>query len=739
MDTRADGSSRGPAVSSGSRRWRGRLRFVLAAAASLTLHLLLKRGLEQTTLAVRPPGDAARALAPSFRPRMAADFPLEPDRERRDAPAHERPLDIPVPASDVTTANRVPGTPQRVVEAIDADEEHAADVSVDGTLGLPAPAAEDAAPAAPVEVARDVPVPVGSETSTPALADEGVPGSPVDTVPALPRRRPEDSAGRVASEFVGVSDDADGAPGAEGAAVPSVAPARRFARRPDAAVTPNAPADLERVGIPMAAVDGDERRAEDIVRSTDGSKDEASRAGPSAAGGGLPAPAASALARRSRRSRDGALAGTAALREAIIEPDPDGERLSVTAPAGALAASAGPTRRPPSGVPETAPTGLQRATVSSLPTETRVRETAEAFARRARTLREPTPADAVVERGLAWLARGQAADGRWTLGRYAADGAGGAVRLKSDTAATGLALLAFLGAGYDHFDGAHRDTIRRGLEWLVSVQKEDGDLFLPADPVTNACAWLYSHGIATTALCEAVGMTGDPLLRPAAQKALRFAVAAQQPGRGGWRYQPRADSDLSVSGWMLVALRAGALAGLDVPAESFAGVEKLLGESTIPGGAGRYAYNALEPGQRPSDRSGACMTALGTLMRLHTGTHVRDDAIAAAAASLGNALPAWSPRDRAARDAYLWYYSSQVLVHTGGRQWDAWYGRLTAVLAERQATSGPDAGSWDPLGAVPDRWGAYGGRLYVTTLHLLALEVPYRHLPTYSVSDARPE
>jgi hypothetical protein len=32
---------------------------------------------------------------------------------------------------------------------------------------------------------------------------------------------------------------------------------------------------------------------------------------------------------------------------------------------------------------------------------------------------------------------------------------------------------------------------------------------------------------------------------------------------------------------------------------------------------------------------------------------------------------------------------------------------------------------------VPDRWGAYGGRIYVTCLHLLTLEVPDRRLPTY--------
>ena len=92
-----------------------------------------------------------------------------------------------------------------------------------------------------------------------------------------------------------------------------------------------------------------------------------------------------------------------------------------------------------------------------------------------------------------------------------------------------------------------------------------------------------------------------------------------------------------------------------------------------------------------------------------------------------------SERDKT-RDAYLWYYASQVLVQTGGPEWEVWYERLCRVLEAEQATDATAAGSWDPLGAVPDRWGSYGGRLYVTALHLLALEVPYRHLPTYGVT-----
>jgi hypothetical protein len=42
-----------------------------------------------------------------------------------------------------------------------------------------------------------------------------------------------------------------------------------------------------------------------------------------------------------------------------------------------------------------------------------------------------------------------------------------------------------------------------------------------------------------------------------------------------------------------------------------------------------------------------------------------------------------------------------------------------------------NAGSWEPAGAIPDRWSAHAGRLYVTTMNLLNLEVYYRHLPIY--------
>lgn len=388
------------------------------------------------------------------------------------------------------------------------------------------------------------------------------------------------------------------------------------------------------------------------------------------------------------------------------------------------------------------PRTLERIAAVALPSDGRVRDVAEAFAGRRPTagraaggIEDPATLDRarrMVDAGLDFLARSQQADGRWRLTEFAGVTPGDVPKLDSDTAATGLALLAFFGAGHDHFDGRYRDTVRRGLEFLISVQKPDGDLFLPADELSNSCGWLYSHGIAALAVCEAVGMTGDPLVRPAAEKACGFIAASRHPTLGGWRYTPRSDADLSVSGWMLVALRAGGLGGVPTDPAALDGVRTLLAASATPGDPVRYAYNARKADQRRTDLSVACMTAVGTLMRLHTGATTDDAEIIAAGRTLAAVEPTYGTTAQNRRDAYLWYYASQALVHTGGPEWRRWYASLVATLEPEQRKAGELGGSWDATGQIPDRWGAYGGRVYVTTLHLLALEVPWRHLPTYA-------
>jgi hypothetical protein len=344
-----------------------------------------------------------------------------------------------------------------------------------------------------------------------------------------------------------------------------------------------------------------------------------------------------------------------------------------------------------------------------------------------------------IELGLDFLARHQSPDGRWSLHDYAQGREGypneaDAAALRSDSAATGLALLAFLGAGYDHVTGdRHQPVVAKGIDFLVGNQQANGDLYVREDAKSNESAWLYSHAIATIALCEAYGMTGDIKLREPAQRAIDFAVSSQHKTLGGWRYRPGFEADTSVTGWMLMALKSGELAGLDVPRESYERVRQWL-DSAEAGREGQYVYNPLAPdtaerrqGREPTNT----MTAVGLLMRLYLGKNREDPELARGAEVLVRNLPDLGTYASRSRDTYYWYYATQVMFHMRGDHWKSWNERLHPLLVGSQLQRGPLAGSWDPRRPVPDRWGPQAGRIYVTTMNLLSLEVTYRHLPIY--------
>ena len=86
------------------------------------------------------------------------------------------------------------------------------------------------------------------------------------------------------------------------------------------------------------------------------------------------------------------------------------------------------------------------------------------------------------------------------------------------------------------------------------------------------------------------------------------------------------------------------------------------------------------------------------------------------------------------RDTYYWYYATQVLKFVDGQRWNQWNNLLRPMLIRSQEKSGDLAGSWNPYRPVPDRWGGFGGRLYVTTMNLLSLEVRHRMLPLYQTN-----
>lgn len=334
-----------------------------------------------------------------------------------------------------------------------------------------------------------------------------------------------------------------------------------------------------------------------------------------------------------------------------------------------------------------------------------------------------------IEIGLSYLANTQNKDGSWSL-----QGHGENVLLRSNTAATGLCLLAFQGAGYTHRQHQYASTISRGIDYLMNRQQNNGDLFVPEDAISNRNVAFYSHGIAALAMCEAYGMTQDPELREPAQRCLNYITSTQHNERGGWRYTAQVSSDTSVTGWMMMALKSGQLSGLEVPEATYQGIQRWLGLSQVPQQPDRYRYNPFAP-DTPTQRHGRMatptMTSVGMLMRMYSGWRRDNESMKSAAEYLLQYPPRIGSVQSPQKDTYYWYYATQVMFHMGGDYWDRWNRSLNPILIQSQVKTGVNAGSWDPAGAIPDRWSAHAGRLYVTTMNLLNLEVYYRHLPIY--------
>jgi hypothetical protein len=215
-------------------------------------------------------------------------------------------------------------------------------------------------------------------------------------------------------------------------------------------------------------------------------------------------------------------------------------------------------------------------------------------------------------------------------------------------------------------------------------------------------------------------MTGDTRWQEPAQRALDYCLEVQSP-EGGWRYQPGFDSDLSVTGWFVMALQSARMAGLHVPSESLLRVGNFLDSVSHDAGA-KYAYT---PGQGKR----LSMTAEGLLCRQYLGWPRNDARLRRGVEELLANLP----EDReGVRDAYYWYYAAQVCHHMEGDAWRQWNVVMREVIPAMQVREGKERGSWDP-----DRDSGIGvsggGRLFVTCLSTFMLEVYYRHLPLYQL------
>jgi hypothetical protein len=313
--------------------------------------------------------------------------------------------------------------------------------------------------------------------------------------------------------------------------------------------------------------------------------------------------------------------------------------------------------------------------------------------------------DRAIHRALDYLKSTQQADGSWESAGFG-----------KATSITSLSVMAFLAAGHVPGEpGPYREAVEKGIKYVTTNQKPNGML------TTNTSHGpMYCHGISTLMLAEVVGMSADPVIaeesRVALAKAIDLILKAQDLAKspsqaGGWRYQPTSrDSDLSVSGWQVMALRAAKSAGCVVPSGQIDKALDYVKKCAVRDGGG-FAY---QPGGGPNNPR----TGTGILSLEICGDHATPEAIAGAEYLIKHP-PRWSSEDF----FYESYYCSQATFQAGDKYFLTYYPKLVAILLEHQDKDG----SW-LSGDAHDR---SGGKNYCTAMAVLSLAVEYRYLPIY--------
>lgn len=326
-----------------------------------------------------------------------------------------------------------------------------------------------------------------------------------------------------------------------------------------------------------------------------------------------------------------------------------------------------------------------------------------------------------VSLALVWLAEHQMPDGGWSFDHALAPSCRSQCRnpgrLKdARNAATAMALLPFLGAGQTHKEGKYKKAVNAGLYFLtrrMEVSPKKGGMLI--EPGGN----MYSHGLASIALCEAYAMTRDKSLYQPAQLAINYIAYAQDQTGGGWRYTEHQAGDTSVVGWQVMALKSAHMAYLTINPQTVRGASIFLDSVQAKNGA-RYGYD--KPG------SSASTTAIGLLCRMHLGWGHDHPQLIEGVKFLASEGPSKT-------NNYYNYYATQVLRHYEGAEWKNWNAVMRDQLVSTQAKSGHEKGSWYVGGNHGDK----GGRLYDTSMSTMILEVYYRHLPIYRKQSTETE
>lgn len=297
---------------------------------------------------------------------------------------------------------------------------------------------------------------------------------------------------------------------------------------------------------------------------------------------------------------------------------------------------------------------------------------------------DPIPAhvERLYQSGLRYLKLSQSDDGSWP-------GSG-----NNGPAISALAVLSVLAHGDDPNYGPYAGVVRKGLEYIISKQRQDNGYIGPS---------MYNHGFATLALAESYGVIDDERVGPALEKAVELILTSQASNaRGGWRYSPESkDADATVSGAQMLALFAAKNAGISVPDESIERALKYF--RSLQSGDGGFGYSGAG-GATPIS------SAIGTLVFALAG---KKDAVECKAGLKFIKIK----KGGAQHWHYNMYYSAQAFFHSDMNYWEKWNRANISDLIKTQSSDGS--------------WHDGQGMTFGTAASLLSMALNYRYLPIY--------
>ncbi len=297
-------------------------------------------------------------------------------------------------------------------------------------------------------------------------------------------------------------------------------------------------------------------------------------------------------------------------------------------------------------------------------------------------------------------------------------------RMRNETAMTSLSILALTSLGHQPGDPTPEgQALRKGLGYVLRPDGQERDGYLGQKDGSR----MYGHGITTLMLAEMLGMgvdmQQDELIREKCRKGLELIMRAQkvpknEANRGGWRYSPdTSESDMSVTVWQTMALRAAKNAGIDVPKEAIEDAVKYIKRCYDPDSDKRGNVKLGGFGYQGKGRE-LSTTAEGLLALQVCGEYDSEEVRGASERLFKNGIT-----DNEKWLFYLTYYYAQGMYQRGGKYAEEGRRVVADVLLPLQSRDG----SWEGKGGEERG----GGKVYATAMAVLSLTVKNHFLPIY--------